>query len=126
MNDDVGAIDFVGVPVANQTPAWLIPFPFPFTQWFPNMSPGAVSGVLFGVKDQFSGISYYLDSGASIMVVAPQWASFTDASPEEVVLTIFTPGANRAAQPSAPVQHRLSARAGDGGAKSSGWESDSH
>jgi hypothetical protein len=104
---DYGAIDFVGVAVGNMTPLWLIPFPFPFTQWFPHTPLLVTSGVLFGVKDQFSGESFYVPPEESIVVLPPEWAIFTENTEEYVVLTVFRPATNRAMNPVAPRQHRL-------------------
>ncbi|HEX8733927.1 MAG TPA: hypothetical protein VF721_01300 [Pyrinomonadaceae bacterium] len=97
---DNGSIDFVSVPVANQTGLWLIPFPFPFTQWFPFTPFALANGVLYGVKDQYSGDLYYAEGDT--VIVAPEWAAFTENGEDYVILTVYSPGSNRGRQPNAP------------------------
>ena len=87
-------IDFYGINVTNLTPSWLIPGPYPFTQWFPFQSFEPASGVLQTVTDQYTGLTYVPDG--QYMLYPPSYANWTDVSPNVLTLTVYTPSKTRA------------------------------
>jgi hypothetical protein len=107
METDVGSIDFIQVPVTNQTALWLIPFPFAFDQWFPHTVVQQTNGVLYGVKDQYSGVSYHVSPADEVRISAPKWAAFTAVTPDYLVLTVYSPSDNRGIAAATPVTYRL-------------------
>lgn len=86
-------IDFHAVPVGNQTAGWFTPDPFPFAVWFPFQAQAPANGVLYSVKEEYSGVVYV--PVADLDVSAPQWAIWTAFTPEALTLTVFTPSERR-------------------------------
>ncbi|QJR11143.1 hypothetical protein DSM104443_02214 [Usitatibacter rugosus] len=83
------SFDFVGVLVGNTTAGWLTGGPSPM-QWFPYAGAGIENGVLYYIKEEYSGITYIPDN--DYVVTLPEWAAWTTLTPESLVLTIYVPG----------------------------------
>ena len=108
MENDVGYVDFSSVSVSNQTQLWLIPSPFTFTQWFPHDAAAVANGILYSVKDQYSGVIYVVSGSDHVVIAAPQWASFTGIVDGALILSVYSPAAGRARTAAAPATYRFS------------------